>query len=818
MRGRRYSSKKARVIVTLVASFITIISLVLVSFQPVQAAISARSSGVSTGDNAGGATSLTITKPSGAAAGDVMIAIIGVRGGTGVTVTATGWTAVTATGTATSSTTLRGSAFYRVVTASEASSYSFSFGGATQKASGVISTYSGVDTASPINVAAVQANASSITMTAPSVTTTVANTMLVGGYSNATGTTFSAGSSFTLRGQDASTGGSATTRTTTGLQDAAQAAAGASGTKTMTAASGAVSVGHLIALRPAPSIVQASYRFFQNTNATTAGTPYAPMGVRADIAPGDPFRLRLNLGVNTTDSSTATTVVDRSFTLQYAPRGADNSCDTSFSGETYQDVTTSSTVRFYDNTTPANGASYSANANDPTRSGVTAVGQKYQESNPLAMRADIPVGQDGLWDVALTTSGAASGQVYCLRVLNTIDASLLTGGYNVVPEFSVAYPAYSQANYRWLANADSSTPGAALAPQDTATSVAPSTPVRLRQRIGVDQVDLAAGAQGFKLQYAEKSGTCDTGFSGESYADVSVANSTQASPGTVVSVVSGSDTDWSNPQSASADDGAVASAMTTGFDSYSGDLKASAFGFAIPAGATVQGVEATVKRSASSQNSNGYVSDTTLTLGTGGATATKTDTSQWVKNVSEVVTYGSPTDLWGLALTPASVNSASFFFSLDAYLYTPNTAITSASVDSITLKVYYTMPTVGTFLTYFDNPSATSGSTITSTASDPTNGARSTVLQTYQETDPYTNAATIARGSDGLWDMALTTDSSAIGKTFCFRMVKADGSLLTTYTMIPELTIAGGTSGPALDQQLRGGQSVRNGVRDPFSW
>lgn len=81
---------------------------------------------------------------------------------------------------------------------------------------------------------------------------------------------------------------------------------------------------------------------------------------------------------------------------------------------------------------------------------------------------------------------------------------------------------FTQSASRWFSNQDSVTPGAALAAQDTAiTAPAQGTPFRLRTLIDIATNPLSANSQSFKLQYAQKSGTCDTAFSGESYSDIS---------------------------------------------------------------------------------------------------------------------------------------------------------------------------------------------------------------------------------------------------------------------------------------------------------
>ena len=50
-------------------------------------------------------------------------------------------------------------------------------------------------------------------------------------------------------------------------------------------------------------------------------------------------------------------------------------------------------------------------------------------------------------------------------------------------------------------------------------------------------------------------------------------------------------------------------------------------------------------------------------------------------------------------------------------------------------------------------------------------------------------------------------------------VVGPDGSQLATYTQVPEITIGtAGGGGPTLDQMLRGGQSVIDGVKSPFGF
>lgn len=75
--------------------------------------------------------------------------------------------------------------------------------------------------------------------------------------------------------------------------------------------------------------------------------------------------------------------------------------------------------------------------------------------------------------------------------------------------------------YRLYANTDSADVGAALAAQNTAgTSPRQGLPFRLRLALHISNADLSSGDKSFKLQFAQRSGTCDTSFNGETYADV----------------------------------------------------------------------------------------------------------------------------------------------------------------------------------------------------------------------------------------------------------------------------------------------------------
>lgn len=84
---------------------------------------------------------------------------------------------------------------------------------------------------------------------------------------------------------------------------------------------------------------------------------------------------------------------------------------------------------------------------------------------------------------------------------------------------------YTQSAYRWFVNIDSTNVGGVLAAQDTPATVNfTGTTTRLRMLLHVDNGTLFSSGQNFKLQFATSTGACDTGFSGETYQDVTASS------------------------------------------------------------------------------------------------------------------------------------------------------------------------------------------------------------------------------------------------------------------------------------------------------
>jgi hypothetical protein len=180
-----------------------------------------------------GTLTLTISKPSGTAAGDVMVAGIAVRPSTATITPPSGWTLVRRIDNSNSNS--NSLAIYtKVAGGSEPASYNWTFSTSTGSVGGIL-TFSGVNTATPVDVENGQNTANGLSHASPDVTTTVANTMLVTfhGFSSAATWTPPTGMN------EAVDVASITVPSASGISlegnYVAQAAAGATGAKTATA-------------------------------------------------------------------------------------------------------------------------------------------------------------------------------------------------------------------------------------------------------------------------------------------------------------------------------------------------------------------------------------------------------------------------------------------------------------------------------------------------------------------------------------------------------------------------------------------------------
>ncbi len=150
---------------------------------------------------------------------------------------------------------------------------------------------------------------------------------------------------------------------------------------------------------------------------------------------------------------------------------------------------------------------------------------------------------------------------------------------------------------------------------------------------------------------------------------------------------------WSNPGNVGDEDGLYAVAAAQG-NLLSHFLKATAFGAAMPEGATVRGFVVEI-RMRNPNHSNALASVARVSLVKGGAITAQNraaDAGADIPEVSAVKTYGSPSQLWGETWTPAEVNAADFGVAFAATLDPTSEMFTDAlaEVEFIRVTAHYT--------------------------------------------------------------------------------------------------------------------------------
>jgi hypothetical protein len=192
------------------------------------------------------ATTLELPAPSAVEQGDVMVAVVDVRGTPAITPPG-GWALVRMDGIPT---TMRQAVYVRVAGASEPQSYTWTFG-VTQSAVGAIIAYQGVDPVTPVDVHDGAVNdVTGNQVRAPSITTTGPDEMVIGFFGITQKRTFTPPGGMNERTDVMFAGVDYPISSATA--DVLQDTAGATGDEVAVASGTGKSIGQLLALRPAP--------------------------------------------------------------------------------------------------------------------------------------------------------------------------------------------------------------------------------------------------------------------------------------------------------------------------------------------------------------------------------------------------------------------------------------------------------------------------------------------------------------------------------------------------------------------------------------
>jgi hypothetical protein len=191
-------------------------------------------------------------------------------------------------------------------------------------------------------------------------------------------------------------------------------------------------------------------------------------------------------------------------------------------------------------------------------------------------------------------------------------------------------------------------------------------------------------------------------------------------PGTAtVSSLTGASFTWNNPNGALSAGGSVASAanllsVNTGTTDA---LQFTNFGFSIPTGSTINGIEVDIIHQSSGLSLTilgttifGSVNDNIVQLtGPGVSSTNKASAAAWPTS-SSTAAYGSSSDTWGSTVwTAAMVNSPAFGVNVSSAInggvLLGINLIPGASIDAVAIKITYSLPV--TLALHLDQWSAT---------------------------------------------------------------------------------------------------------------
>ncbi|MEY2518095.1 MAG: Invasin, domain 3, partial [bacterium] len=254
---------------------------------------------------------LVITKPTGVATGNLMVATISLRDATATLTAPAGWTLLTSV--ATSGATTKQFVYTKVATAGEAASYSFSWAGGSgaSDSSGVILAYSGIWAGAGSNIdtsTVATANATTTASTAAG-TAAYAQDMILALYGTAGDSSFTTPTGMTIRGAVTSVSGAPAVRSSSGSFDVIQAASGtiAANSSTITSRD---ETAVMVAIRPAAATASAGLSTLtaSPTTVTADGSTTSTLTATIKDTNGNPLPGKTVTLAKSGGSSTITTV------------------------------------------------------------------------------------------------------------------------------------------------------------------------------------------------------------------------------------------------------------------------------------------------------------------------------------------------------------------------------------------------------------------------------------------------------------------------------------------------------------------------------
>ncbi len=163
------------------------------------------------------------------------------------------------------------------------------------------------------------------------------------------------------------------------------------------------------------------------------------------------------------------------------------------------------------------------------------------------------------------------------------------------------------------------------------------------------------------------------------------------SPGTAANDAAVGTVAWVNPNNAKISDG-VFTTFTSATNVTSHYLKLTNYGFTIPSGATINGIEVDIQRKGSTANTTTHTRDLVVSIvksdGSIGSTNEALLTTNWPA-IEATQIYGGSSDLWGETWADSDINNSNFGMVVQAKNQT-SAGNPTGSIDFVSITVTYT--------------------------------------------------------------------------------------------------------------------------------
>jgi len=150
----------------------------------------------------------------------------------------------------------------------------------------------------------------------------------------------------------------------------------------------------------------------------------------------------------------------------------------------------------------------------------------------------------------------------------------------------------------------------------------------------------------------------------------------------------GGGANWTNPGNAASSDNVYATVSVDG--TVSDPLQCLNYGFSIPTGATILGIEVNIERRSSATPGSDDASVRLVKAGAVGGTDLQTNTAY--PTTDTVETHGGSAQLWGQTWTPGNINATDFGVVITVQKASAAGAAQTVSIDEIEITVYYSTP------------------------------------------------------------------------------------------------------------------------------